>query len=158
MRQALKSVIRSFAVVAMCSVVSAVMGGGPGAAPCQPEEMRWNARQWCEYMKKGQETVRNAYREVERIEAERAEARRNQVKILPRQKDRFGDPMYVTYGQRAYAGTPEYVGPRYASSFEPLSPRFPYQTDVLRPISSIYVPSAPAKSDVVLKPSASRPY
>lgn len=32
-------------------------------------------------------------------------------------KDRHGDPMYSHYGPRAYAGSPNYVGPSYASSF-----------------------------------------
>lgn len=37
--------------------------------------------------------------------------------ILVPTKDVYGDPMYVRYGARAYAGTPWYNGPAYTASF-----------------------------------------
>lgn len=40
-----------------------------------------------------------------------------QTTVLGCVQDRFGDPLYCRQGPRAYAGTPDYNGPSYVSSF-----------------------------------------
>jgi hypothetical protein len=149
-------VILSLAAVWSVSLV--VCAGGAASSRCEPEEMRWTPRQWRDYMCRGQETVRAAYSEAARMEAERRAQATQNVRVIGREKDRFGDPMYVRYGPRAYAGTPDYIGPRYASSFEPVAPACAYESEPRRADPSIYVPTAPARSDTLLKPSAARPY
>ncbi|MEI7634867.1 MAG: hypothetical protein WCK47_11380 [bacterium] len=37
-------------------------------------------------------------------------------------RDRYFDPIYASYGPRAYAGSPNYAGPPYAASFERSGP------------------------------------
>src|SRR5690606_25267588 len=68
-----------------------------------------------------------------------ASRRAARTAIYRPEKDRFGDPMYVAYGRRAYAGTPWYNGPAYVSSFE-IEPRIP--DEVLYGRASLYWPGA----------------
>jgi len=81
------------------------------------------------------ETFAQAEAVVNGIAARRAA----RTAIYRPEKDRFGDPMYVAYGRRAYAGTPWYSGPAYVSSFE-IEPQIPYE--VLYGRASLYWPGA----------------
>lgn len=145
-------------LVLIAGFAMTVWGGGVASSPCTPEELHWKARDWHAYMCKGQQAVRDAYRKVEEIENEQREALRRKVSVVPWEKDRYGDPMYVRYGPRAYEGTPQYVGPRYVSSFHPRTPTYTFRTQPQVADPSVYVPSAPARSDVVLRPGAARSY
>lgn len=128
-----------------------VFAGGAQSSSCEPEELRWTARDWREYMRKGQQAVRDAYQKARELEDQRRESILKKVSVIRWEKDAYGDPMYVRYGPRAYVGTPQYVGPAYASSFVARAPSYSFRTESRLPDSSAYVPSAPARSDVVLR-------
>lgn len=135
----------------LMSLTIGVFAGGAQSSSCEPEELRWTARDWREYMRKGQQTIRDAYQKVRELEDQRRESLLKKVSVIRWEKDAYGDPMYVRYGPRAYAGTPQYVGPAYASSFVARAPSYSFRTESRLPDSSTYVPSAPARSDVVLR-------
>jgi hypothetical protein len=147
-----------FLALALLALCCNVLAGGGGSNPCEPEELHWTPKAWRKYMQKGQQVVHDAYAKAADIENQRREAMQRQISLIGPQKNQYGDPMYAAYGPRAYVGTPQYVGPRYASSFEWRIPAYSFQSSPQVGDPSVYVPSAPARSDVVLKPSAARPY
>lgn len=145
-------------VLSCCALSIGAWAGGSWLDPCVPEEMHWGPKQWRDYIRKGQQAVHDAYAKAMDAENQRRESVMRRVSVIRPQKDAFGDPMYTTYGPRAYVGTPNYVGPRYASSFERPGRSLHFQTSARVSDPSVYVPGAPARSDVVLKPTAARPY
>ena len=151
-----------YVVMTLCvACLGIAQAGGISRNPCEPEELRWTARDWQKHFRQGQKAVHDAYAKVEDIEAQRRESFVSKVRVIEREKDEYGDPLYVRYGPRAYADTPCYGGPAYTASFEPRqvmsgTPTYRSLPQIIE--SSGYVPSAPARSDVLLKPGASFSY
>lgn len=147
----------------MCSALFAVCfsvawAGGGTTQGCEPEELHWTAQQWFAHWKAGQRAVAQAYEKAAQLENQRRERVQAQVRVVERRKDAFGDPMYVVYGPRAYAGTPCYQGPREVSSFEPRPTDYTFRTSPQTAVAAVAAPSVPARSDLVLQAGASFSY
>ena len=124
---------RALAMMALVSILAGLLSAGPagnGSArtaakigPAEAAELREHARNVIDAI--------NDCRKVQDEIRQRAnEGYSKLVEPIGPNKDRFGDPMYTFYGPRAYVGTPSYVGPRYAASFErPGPPLLPDSLD-----------------------------